>query len=803
MSFARELGRLDTTVILFYLAMFAIVVPVIALIKQSSFEKQILEMKRELWQLRMEVSRLGSVGTAPRSEPSVQESPVSQAAVVEPPGVPQQVQRPVYTPPQPPRQPQVHMPPRIPQPFNHVDEQAEPVANSRTREEWEMLIGGNLLLKIGAVALLIGIAYLMQVLSRGEIIPPVLRVVLGFMAGGAFLGLGNYFHKRGAQVFAQGLMGAGIGILYISSYVSFKSYQLVPQAAAIFLMSAVTSVAIVEALRYDSLVVSLLGLFGGFLTPALIGGDGGAGGAGGNWLGLFIYLSLLNISLLAIAVKKDDWVSIEPLALIGTWITFFVWHERYYNESLFGLSLAFGVVFWALFYAVDVYRTARKVDTYSGLRSVVAVANSAALYSALYMDINHHYPGVMGLVAFVLAVVYLVTVLGLLKVRQGGGTFVARNLVTSIAFMAIATWIQFSDKPMLMVTLWSLEALGLVVVGIRWQLRSVIISALALFVYTAVSLLGNLLDGSDQSVSSFVPVLNMRFMAYGTLALSMCLSTVLFSRSDIEERGQVNNILDIGWTALLFILFTMEINDCFWLYGSRNPQAASNMQLSTIRGLAMGVAWMLYSLALAWPGLNRQRQTLTYMGLISLGLGTILVAANGCHYAPVQGFAPFINIRAAAFTAAVVIIAVHRRMLSSRVQDNQFLASLPTLYRVGASLLLFELVSMETWDYFSKAQGSGQSVDLRQTALSLAWLGYSVVLMCYGIWRRTRVLRFVSLGIYLVAIAKVFLYDLKSLEVLYRTFSFIGLGLILIATSYLYQRFRSVIEGEEPEHAQA
>jgi len=45
---------------------------------------------------------------------------------------------------------------------------------------------------------------------------------------------------------------------------------------------------------------------------------------------------------------------------------------------------------------------------------------------------------------------------------------------------------------------------------------------------------------------------------------------------------------------------------------------------------------------------------------------------------------------------------------------------------------------------------------------------------------------------------KVFIYDLSCLETLYRFFSFMALGLILLATSYLYDQYKGLILGNQP-----
>ena len=51
-------------------------------------------------------------------------------------------------------------------------------------------------------------------------------------------------------------------------------------------------------------------------------------------------------------------------------------------------------------------------------------------------------------------------------------------------------------------------------------------------------------------------------------------------------------------------------------------------------------------------------------------------------------------------------------------------------------------------------------------------------------------MRITALVIFAAAILKVFLYDLSLLETFYCIISFIGLGVLLLAASYLYHRYR-------------
>lgn len=71
-----------------------------------------------------------------------------------------------------------------------------------------------------------------------------------------------------------------------------------------------------------------------------------------------------------------------------------------------------------------------------------------------------------------------------------------------------------------------------------------------------------------------------------------------------------------------------------------------------------------------------------------------------------------------------------------------------------------------------------------------AWLvAYAVILLALGIVLRRAELRWSSLAVLMLGVAKVFLLDLAGLEGLWRVASFLGLGLVLVAIGLAYQRF--------------
>jgi uncharacterized membrane protein len=99
---------------------------------------------------------------------------------------------------------------------------------------------------------------------------------------------------------------------------------------------------------------------------------------------------------------------------------------------------------------------------------------------------------------------------------------------------------------------------------------------------------------------------------------------------------------------------------------------------------------------------------------------------------------------------------------------------LRTFYSLLATLLL-------TMQLFHEVSGS---------LLTLAWGAEGAILLAAGFTLRERTLRLSALMLLLVCVLKLFLFDLRQLETMYRILSFIVLGLILVAVSWIYTRFR-------------
>src|SRR5207249_7373232 len=181
---------------------------------------------------------------------------------------------------------------------------------------WEQFMGAKLFAWIGGLALFLGVAFFVKYSFEHNLIPPEMRVAIGFVVGLALVAGGLALKRKENVVTAQTLCATGILILYAvtfacRSFYHFAFFGLIP---TFLLMALVTAVAFLLAVRLNAIVVAILGLAGGFLTPVLLstGQD--------RPLGLFVYIALLDIGLLA-ASQRQRWHALPILGAAGTALT--------------------------------------------------------------------------------------------------------------------------------------------------------------------------------------------------------------------------------------------------------------------------------------------------------------------------------------------------------------------------------------------------------------------------------------------------------------------------------------------------
>jgi hypothetical protein len=347
-----------------------LVLPFMALAKANSTKRIVDGLATRLASLEEQVHSLQTVPVS-KSEPTVAVVKAVASSV------------PVIT-PAPVVQEQKSVPPPIPEKF------VKSIPPQITRPpkapiNWEQFMGAKLFAWIGGFALFLGVAFFVKYSFEHNLISPELRVAIGFVVG-AILVIGGLLLKRKENaVTAQTLCATGILVLYAvtfacRSYYHFVFFGLIP---TFLLMTLITAIAFLLAVRLNAMVVAVLGIAGGFLTPVLLstGED--------HPLGLFVYVALLDVGLLAVA-QRQRWNALPILGALGTaliqlaWITTFFTPEKYFAGNKVLVVMAVFAAFQGLFLAATAWAKRTGKTNHELLACALGLAG-AAILSAFYL----------------------------------------------------------------------------------------------------------------------------------------------------------------------------------------------------------------------------------------------------------------------------------------------------------------------------------------------------------------------------------------------------------------------------------
>lgn len=122
----------------------------------------------------------------------------------------------------------------------------------------------------------------------------------------------------------------------------------------------------------------------------------------------------------------------------------------------------------------------------------------------------------------------------------------------------------------------------------------------------------------------------------------------------------------------------------------------------------------------------------------------------------------------------------------------------------AASIIAFNLVAILavvhelTLLWPGNTAGNLESDLQRSLAISAFLMLYGAALLAAGFWKRSSFVRWQALLLLVFTIAKTFLYDLRNLSQGYRVLSFLGLGALLMAVSFAYQKDWLALRNSEP-----
>ncbi len=398
--------------------------------------------------------------------------------------------------------------------------------------------GARLLGKLGIISLIIGFSFFLIVIV--EAIGNVGKVMTGVILGSSMLILGQYFRNK-YPIYSDLIFAGAIGIFYLTIFSAYGPFELIGQPFALVLMSLITILAVTLSIIRGTMHLATLGVIGGFLTPFLVGmGEG-------SQVGLFSYILILDIGVLAVSVFRK-WDKLNYLGFAGTIFVFGSWYALQYTPEKFGETFFFLTLFFLVYLLSSVIHNIhnRKLSAISD--TVLVTINAFAYFGLAYLLLEPKNPDILGFFALSLAIIYFF--LGYIA-RINNPEDKAMNIYLpglAIVFLSVAVPLQVSGY---WITLaWLVEALVLFAVALTTKRQVMQIFAGGVFLLGAIRLFG--LDMWNYgNLADYTIIFN-----YHVFLLAVAVS-VAYGIAYLYNRTSLNNILGKNELVIIavFVIF--------------------------------------------------------------------------------------------------------------------------------------------------------------------------------------------------------------------------------------------------------
>ena len=210
------------------------------------------------------------------------------------------------------------------------------------------------------------------------------------------------------------------------------------------------------------------------------------------------------------------------------------------------------------------------------------------------------------------------------------------------------------------------------------------------------------------------------------------------------------------------------------------------------------IGWFVEAGILLWVADRVQSDLLNIFALGALVLGVARLVLVDTFYVTEL----ILNMRMATYAVAVVVLGAVAWYAARRTDDAGKMVAAVAV--VALNVLALVALSHEVADYYARQMpvlrpGRSQSnptysSDWRRIQIerdftySALWMAYGAMLMVVGFLRRSAFVRWQALLLIAATVVKVFVYDVSQLDRGYRIVSFIVLGALLLAISFVYQR---------------
>ncbi|MHC4396852.1 MAG: DUF2339 domain-containing protein [Planctomycetota bacterium] len=646
----------------------------------------------------------------------------------------------------------------------------------------EQRIGTRWLLFAGIISIIVAVGFFLKFAYDNMYIGPLGRVVIAAVSGLIALSVGEVTRRRGYGIVAKAVTALGFSILYAAVFSAYRYYGLINSTPAFVLAILITAAAMLYAVSLNEIVVALLSLLGGFLTPVIVS-------TGENLpIPLFSYVLVLSVGAMLCAYYRK-WQAVNLLAFLGTFALYTGWFEKFFRPAMRASEgipeqMAVALVWLGIFFAVYLvlpilYELVKKVKAQEE-DVVLILLNAAVVFYYLWSILFAKYRTELAFCAIGLCAAHLVMMSVVIRRCPKDVNLRLGLLVIGLFFLTIAVPLYLKMYAVAMA--WAIEGLILMVIGLRYRSIWTQVGGAAAVLLS----IGQLLHRLPMHTGAFQLVFNPAFGTWVLVAGVVFVCHIVYRRNSETQESYRSMIFRILYAAAVFILMAAVMMEWWWHCDYNIGDYFR--ETSFFKGMAIIFSVFTVALILRPVTAGGQLCTISATALAFVGSLFTMITFTEFHR---SSFLIFVNVDlmiALVFVGALFLTAW---LLKHTVEEEKYNAVYSMLLALAGIFVLWVVLSEEIYMYWYCQNRYAEKIAnwrfLANMFISVMWSVYGSVLIVIGFWRKIELLRYIAFGLFALLLAKVFILDTSAMKNVYRIAAFLATGVTLVGISYLYQ----------------
>ena len=643
----------------------------------------------------------------------------------------------------------------------------------KKRFVFEKLIGLKGFNFLGIISIFLGVFLVFRTQFAKILANNYVKSSASYLLGMFFLFAGEKFYQKNKKHFAVGLIGGGIGILYLTTLLSTLYLKLYPMTAGLFISVILTGLVVILSLRYDSQVIGVLSLIGGYLP-----------------YGAYIWVNKSNVQIyyvlayslilqgivLGVSWKKD-WIYSKIFGFV-TGVVNMAGLVYYLNHSIHDkITAFFYIVIFTTAYSFIFLNSHKKENRQSNIIDYIFLSlNLIIKFSLIYSLFDKTTPSWLKAV--------LVGTVGI--IYGFFGDRLKDNKVAKIFYIvALGSFILIIPlivPEQFVVIAWGAETALLYFFYRKYKNKEMRYGTIAIYL---VSLVSNLIVREETYLIVYIQDLMI-------ISFSFVLHFLIKQKSYKTEVRILNGIFK-------YLIFAYSI---FFINKVVSDAVTSFEAINYGKDVLFGILLSLFTLRLVTYKIKKLQDSFSLKFLVIIEIIYLLFINMINFILYISGWSWNVQeekIPISYLLSLILLIFVNLYLFIVAKNDIHLCFfrknEKKPLWILGESIYFLCVANIILRIYEHSGVlilGAGLALDIVGLLLCgyLVWKGFRV---------SNRNVRRIGLGIGIFFVAKSFLWDFLRFDNSYKLIAYFSMGAILIGTSYIYQTALKKLEQEVKE----